>query len=113
VAARVLVHDCLGTDLSMFIILLNYIKPLCDVEPLIDEHRRFLARHYAAGNFLLSGRKEPRTGGVILASAPTRAAVEQIIRHDPFHRERVAEYEIIEFVPTLAAPQFESLRIAA
>jgi uncharacterized protein YciI len=86
----------------MFVILLHYLKPLSEVDRFVDEHRAFLERHYAAGHFLLSGRQEPRTGGVILADAPTREQIEAIVGEDPFHREQIARYEIVEFVPSLA-----------
>jgi uncharacterized protein YciI len=87
----------------MFIVLLNYIKPLSEVDRFVGEHREFLERHYPSGHFLLSGRKEPRTGGVILVTAGTRAEVESIIRDDPFHREQIADYEIVEFLPSRSA----------
>lgn len=93
----------------MFIINLTYIKPLSEVDRFIAEHRRFLEQHYATGQFLMSGRKEPRTGGVILAQAGDRADVEAVIATDPFFREGVAQYEIIEFVPSMSAPQLSWL----
>lgn len=94
----------------MFLILLNYIKPLENVDPLVGDHRKFLERHYANGNFLLSGRKEPRTGGVILAKARNKAEVENILKEDPFYSERLAEYSIIEFIPTMAADPLAYLK---
>lgn len=87
----------------MFVILLKYIKPLSEVDRLVGEHREFLERHYASGCFQLSGRQEPRTGGVILATAASRAEIERIVLGDPFKREGVAEYEIVEFLPSMAA----------
>ena len=87
----------------MFVILLNYVKPLSEVDRFVAQHREFLERYYASGHFLLSGRKEPRTGGVILANAETRAEVESIVLDDPFKREQIAEYEIIEFLPSMTA----------
>jgi uncharacterized protein YciI len=94
----------------MFAILLNYIKPMSEVDRFVGEHREFLERHYASGHFLLSGRKEPRTGGVILANAETRAEIESIVLNDPFNREKIAEYEIIEFLPSMAAAHLSTLR---
>lgn len=94
----------------MFVILLNYIKPLSEVDRFVDEHRDYLASHYASGHFLLSGRQEPRTGGVILATAQSRAEVERIVLNDPFHREHLADYDIVEFVPSMAATQLASLK---
>ncbi len=97
----------------MFVIMLNYKKPLSDVDRFVGEHRDFLERHYISGHFLLSGRKEPRTGGVILANAETKAEIEQIVRDDPFYREQIAEYEIIEFLPSMAASHVADLEVLA
>ncbi|KAF0189476.1 MAG: hypothetical protein FD168_731 [Desulfobulbaceae bacterium] len=96
----------------MFVILLNYIKPLSEVDRFVGEHLDFLERNYSSGHFLLSGRKEPRTGGVILAKAETRAEIESIVRNDPFHREKIAEYEIIEVLPSMASTQLAHLKTA-
>lgn len=95
----------------MFVILLNYVKPLSEVDPFVPEHREFLEKHYASGHFLLSGRKQPRTGGVILCRANTRAEVDDIILGDPLHREKVAEYEVIEFLPSLAAAELAHFKV--
>lgn len=89
----------------MFVIALHYVKPLEEVDRLVGRHRAFLERHYASGHFLLSGRKEPRTGGVILAQAKDRGELDAILAQDPFAIERVAEYTITEFVPSMAAGQ--------
>lgn len=86
----------------MFIISLSYRKPLSEVQRFIEEHRAYLDRHYASGHFLVSGRKEPRTGGVILATAASRSEVERLVQDDPFHRERIADYDIVEFLPSKA-----------
>jgi uncharacterized protein YciI len=34
--------------------------------------RRFLKKYYDAGNFLISGRQIPRTGGIIIAVGESR-----------------------------------------
>jgi uncharacterized protein YciI len=97
---------------NMFFILLSYKKPLPEIDRFVAEHREFLSRYYASGHFLLSGRKEPRDGGVILAKADSRAEIEQILRNDPFHREQIADYDIVEFVPVMSSPEFDSLRVS-
>jgi len=94
----------------MFLILLNYKKPLAEVDRFVDEHRSFLEHHYALGHFLLSGRKEPRDGGVILAQAKLRSEIETIVRSDPFFREGIADYEIVEFLPSLSATSLSALK---
>jgi uncharacterized protein YciI len=93
----------------VFIISLHYIKPLAEVDRFVAEHIAFLDRHYAAGRFLLSGRKEPRTGGVIIAQAESRAEIENIVAEDPFYREGIAQYEITEFLPSKSAAQLAGL----
>lgn len=94
----------------MFLILLTYVRPLEDVDRFVSGHREFLERHYASGNFLLSGRQNPRTGGVILAKAKDRTEIEKILMEDPFSIEKVAEYTIVEFVPTMAAENLAYLK---
>jgi uncharacterized protein YciI len=93
----------------MFLIELTYTQPIEAVERLLGEHRAFLERQYASGYFLLSGRKLPRTGGIILARAKDVAELEAILAQDPFHIGQVASYAITEFVPTMAAEQLAHL----
>ncbi len=87
----------------MFVISITYTKSTREIDVLLTAHRQFLTEQYAAGVFLMSGRKVPRSGGVIIADAPDRAALEAIIENDPFYVDGVATYEIIEFVPSMTA----------
>lgn len=97
----------------MVIVSLEYIKGLPEVEACLPEHIAYLERYYKKGVFLMSGRKKPRTGGIILVKADHREQVERLIREDPFHREGVAEYQIIEFVPTKTAEDLSQYRETA
>lgn len=83
----------------MFIILLHYLQPITVVEMHLAEHRAFLDRHFSAGHFVASGPQVPRIGGVILARGLSRLALDQVLAEDPFHRERIAQYQVIEFDP--------------
>ena len=96
----------------MYIISLHYIRPLADIEAHLPAHIAYLERYYAAGVFLLSGRKEPRDG-IIILRAPDRASVERIISEDPFHQQQLAEYTITQFLPSKTATALESLRETA
>ncbi|AZB27472.1 MULTISPECIES: YciI family protein [Chryseobacterium] len=84
----------------MFIISLTYKVTIENVERHIPEHNSFLQKYYDSGLFIASGRKEPRTGGVIICKASSKNEVERIIKEDPFHIQQVADYDIIEFIPT-------------
>lgn len=81
----------------MFIIELTYTAPLRQIDARMPEHMKFLRKHYSAGTFLVSGRKVPREGGIILAVGRSRAEIEQIAGEDPFCRDGLAEFRVIEF----------------
>lgn len=84
----------------MFIITLTYQKNLDEVERHLADHISFLDKYYASGHFICSGRKNPRTGGVILAHRTNREDIKRIIQEDPFYQHQTASYEIIEMIPT-------------
>ena len=88
----------------MFIISLTYTAELAQIEQHLAARRQFLDRYYQAGVFLFSGRKEPRTGGIIIAQAAGRDEVERIISEDPFRQAGIADYAITEFIPSKTAP---------
>ena len=81
----------------MFVIELTYKAPLAEIDANMTAHVRFLKKHYAAGHFLVSGRKIPRDGGIILAMAPSLKDVEAIIQDDPFYRRGLADFRIVQF----------------
>jgi len=60
-------------------------------------HVAFLKKYYAAGNFLVSGRKVPRDGGIILAVGESRQQIEAIAAEDPFYAHGLSDFRIIEF----------------
>lgn len=81
----------------MFIIELTYTRPLADIDAAMTAHMRFVKKHYADGTFLVSGRKIPRDGGVIVAVGESRAAMETLMRDDPFVSQGLASFRVIEF----------------
>ena len=85
----------------MFIAILTYKKPLEEVDHFLQAHRDYLAEHYAAGDFIASGPQTPRIGGVIMIKADNREAVVSIIVQDPFNINGIADYQIVEFTPTM------------
>ena len=85
----------------MFIAILTYKKPLSVVDKYIQAHRDYLTEHYAAGDFIASGPQNPRIGGVIMIKATNRDAVNAIISQDPFNINGIADYQIVEFNPTM------------
>ncbi|KDN85319.1 YciI family protein [Kitasatospora cheerisanensis] len=88
----------------MFILELTYTAPLERIDALLPAHVAWLEEHYANGTFLASGRKVPRDGGVILAVAESREAVEALAATDPFSRAGATAYRITEFLATTTGP---------
>ena len=81
----------------MFVVELIYKAPLTDIDAHMKAHVAFLNKYYAAGKFLISGRKVPRDGGIIIAVADSRDEIEAIVRQDPFCARGLADVRITEF----------------
>ncbi len=96
-----------GKRKMMFIIELTYIKPIEAVESALEAHIAFLNRYYDLGVFVCSGRKNPRTGGIIICNVEGQEALQSVISEDPFYQNEIAEYKVIEFVPTMYAEGFD------
>jgi uncharacterized protein YciI len=93
----------------MFIIDLKYIVPLEKLDAHMTDHVKFLRKYYKLNMFLASGRKVPRTGGIILCLAKTRPEVDQIIAEDPFYSLKLAEFTITEFLTSQFHPGLKEL----
>lgn len=81
----------------MFIIELNYKAALQQIDAHMKPHMAFLNKHYASGHFLVSGRKIPRDGGIIIAVGASREEIEAIAAEDPFCKHGLADVRITEF----------------
>ena len=92
----------------MFVIELSYTADLSRIDAHMKPHMRFVWAQYAAGRFLVSGRKIPRDGGIIIATGPSRAEIEAIARQDPFVTEGLATVRVIEFRASQKAPDIQA-----
>jgi len=93
----------------MFVIELTYIADLARIDAAMRAHMRFLKTHYAAGHFLVSGRKVPRDGGIIIAVGKSREEVEAIAAQDPFVTGGLATARVIEFRASQRAASIDKL----
>lgn len=93
----------------MFILNLTYQKSLDEVTAALPAHNKYLEKYYASTNFICSGRKNPRTGGIILAKFASLKEAQLAIKDDPFYQKKIASYEITEFCPTKANDAFQSI----
>ncbi|GDY29958.1 YciI family protein [Gandjariella thermophila] len=94
----------------MYVVLLTYTAPPADIDRALPDHVDWLTRQYEAGYFLVSGRRNPRTGGVIVARPMSRMKLDAILATDPFAMGELARYEVIEFRATRTAPELATLR---
>jgi uncharacterized protein YciI len=92
---------------GMFVIELIYTADLTKIDAHMKAHVAFLKKYYASGHFLVSGRKIPRDGGIILAVGESREEIEAIANEDPFCRHGLAEARIIEFRASQRADDIE------
>jgi uncharacterized protein YciI len=95
----------------MFLIELTYKAALAEIDRHMKAHVAFLNQHYAAGRFVVSGRKIPREGGIIVATGGTREEVEALMREDPFVARGLADLRVVEFRASQRAPDLPA-RIA-
>jgi len=94
------VRSCPGYETTMlFFVLLHYTKPITAVDAVRPRHLEHVARHARTGVFHAWARRDPPSGGVLLAGAPDRATLEAIIAQDPYVLENVATAEIVEIPP--------------
>lgn len=94
----------------MFVVSLTYTKDLSEVDKHIAPHIAYLEKYYELGKFIASGRKVPRTGGIILVNADNREELDRILAEDPFWVAGVADYEVIEFIPSMVGRGYENLK---
>lgn len=93
----------------MFIIDLKYIAPLEKLDLHMADHVKFLRKYYKKNIFVTSGRKVPRTGGIILALGSSKAEIEKIMGEDPFYALKLVEISITEFMTSQYHPEMKSL----
>lgn len=93
----------------MYIVDLHYIVPLEKLDAHMTEHVKYLHKYYKQNTFVASGRKVPRTGGIILALATSREELDAIIEEDPFYKHKLAEFRVTEFQTSQSHPDLKKL----
>lgn len=93
----------------MFAVILTYVRPLEEVDQSLAAHRAFLTQFYADGFGIASGRQVGAAGGVIVAHAPSRAALDAELAKDPFKVKGLARYDIYEFEARTVHPALKGI----
>ena len=82
-----------------FLIDIEYTAPLEIINVIVTEHRAFLQTGYDQGMILMSGPKNPKTGGVVIARAPSMSDIQAFFFNDPYLKHNAAKYQFLEFDP--------------
>jgi len=85
--------------MRMFVLISRFQQPLEEINRYLAPHSEWAQQQYAAGRFLVSGRREPWVGGVIVARAETEQEIQEVLATDPLQRLGLAVYEVVAFGP--------------
>ncbi len=91
-----------------FVITITFTAPFEKIEAIVPEHRAFLQTGYDRGWLLMSGPMNPRTGGIVIARAPSIEDIQAFFRQDPYALHHVATHSCSEFVPVKRQALVES-----
>lgn len=94
---------------NIFIIDINYTKPLAEIDKLVAEHRSYLDKFYASKHLIFSGRKNPPTGGIVVGMFADIKEAENFVSNDQFKIQNLAEYKITEFNPVKSNPRVKEI----
>ncbi len=86
--------------MPMFVLISRFQKPLEEVNRSFVEHSAWVQRQYEAGRFLVSGRRDPAIGGIVVARASSEQELRELLTADPYQQRGLAEYEIFAFEAT-------------
>ena len=92
----------------MYVVTLDYFRPIAEVEALLTAHIAWLDRLFDAGVVMAAGRKDPRTGGMLLVKEMAREELDAMLAEDPF--VAVAHYAVTKVNITRAAEEFAGLK---
>jgi len=93
---------------SLCVVSLTYGADLDAIDAAMSDHVDWLGDAYANGLLLASGRKQPRTGGVIIAIG-NKNEVEALVAYDPFVSRGLASAEVMPFTASMAATPLADL----
>jgi uncharacterized protein YciI len=90
------------------LIIVEYGPSIEAIDAQLKDHVAWLEEGFAEGVFLVAGRQDPRTGGVIVTRG-RKAEAEALAATDPFITSGVATARVIQFNASFAAPEIAAL----
>ena len=93
--------------MQTFIINLQFTQSFETFGDLVPAHRAFLQEGYDRGLLLMSGPKQDKTGGIIVARAESEQLLREQMNRDPCLTHGLAHHELIPFSAVKIAPLIE------
>lgn len=90
--------------MNHFVVEITYSVPFEQLSATVPAHRAFLQTGYDRGWLLCSGPLPSRTGGIVVARAPSLEELEAFFTDDPYQRQNLATYRFIAFEPVKFQP---------
>ena len=85
--------------MKFFIVDIQYTASQERIDDVVNSHRQFLQIGYEKGWLLCSGPKVPRTGGIVIARAPSLQDLVSFFNNDPYKIKNCATHAYMEFNP--------------
>ena len=86
--------------MRMFVLISRFQKPIEEINRTLPLHSEWVQRQYEAGRFLVSGRRDPAIGGIVVTRASSEQELRELLTTDPYQQRGLAEYEIFAFEAT-------------
>jgi uncharacterized protein YciI len=84
----------------MYILFINPTRSPEELAPAFPAHSEFLNSYVKVGKFILTGGLTARPAGMVLANVNSEDELKALLEEDPFVRQQLADYEVIEFKPS-------------
>lgn len=90
----------------LYLVTLNYIRPIQEVQAHLDTHRDWLVTHTRSGQILLAGPLEDRSGGFLLARSDSRGDLDRMLALDSFAEHKLVDYQVRGFDAAMRGAAF-------
>jgi uncharacterized protein YciI len=90
--------------MKFFIVDIHYSVPYERIAEIVQDHRAFLQKGFDSGFLLLSGPKEPRSGGFVICKAQSLEKIVEYFDFDPYKLSNASTYTFMEFSPIKYQP---------
>ncbi|MET8576544.1 YciI family protein [Streptomyces sp. NPDC005012] len=87
----------------MYILMNTYTVPTRAIDAELPRHRRWVEHHFAEGHFIFGGRREPRTGGFVVAATDDEGEAREYLEEEPLFAQGLVTWEMFGLLPQLAA----------